>query len=328
MSDKTVFYKDRPISSSTITDFYTRLNVLRSLGGLGGYTVFNPQGSALSPSNVTDIQDKVLATRNALSFLNSISLNAPTTPSSGVVVKAPTNIAKVEKEIGTLESACFTFKGGNRSTFFGTNAGPNTFIFNCPTVKTNRCDSVCGFHCGNVNGTHRQTFCGPNNTSFFSAVTNHSSRHGTFKASVNATFNSSNRTDGRDHTYWLYHSPNAIKSAGKQTVKSGHNRSNFKTFGNKAVHSSNKTGVHSSFKSSVKCAANNSAFQGANFAPNFSTVQFFCFTNRGTVNETVNASVCSSVHSSFFQTVHSQNWNFTINYRVNHGVFRVEGIDF
>lgn len=329
---KTVFYKGNPVQGSTIADFYQRLNVLRGLGNLGNLTVFNPAGQNIKPSDISSVQTNIINTKNALSFLSSVNISSftPTTPTSGTLISAGTNVAKIEKEIGTLESACFTFKNGNRSTFFGNNATANTYCSTfCQTIHSTVRASVHNSFCSAVNTTHKSGFCSTVNSSFFSSVTSHSAKHITFNGTHHGTFHSSVRSSGKSYHYWLFHSGNGFCSAGKQDYKSQHNSSHYKTNGTKTSHhSSYKGSHHAGFFSSVKNAANFGTFHQANYTPNFATNQLFCVTNHGTFFQTVKSNHCTAFKNTNLSVVHTNNFAFNVNFKTNHSTFRVEFIDF
>lgn len=329
---KTVFYRGTSVKGSTIADFYNRLNVLRGLGGLGSLTVFNPVGQNIKPSDISTVQNNVINTKNALSFLSSVNISSftPTTPTSGTFISAGTNVAKIEKEIGILESACFTFKNGNRSTFFGSNATTNTYCSTfCQTIHSTVRSAVHYSFCSSVNTTHRSGFCSTVHSSFFSSVTSHSAKHITFKGTHHGTFNSSVRSSGKSYHYWLFHSGNGFCSAGKQDFKSSHNSSHYKTNGTKTSHhSAFKGSHHAGFFSSVKNAANFGTFNKTNYTPNFSTNQLFCVTNYGTFFQTVKSNHCTAFKNTNLSTVHTNNFAFNVNFKTNHSTFKVEFIDF
>lgn len=335
MADKTVFYKDRPIQGNTIADFYSRLNALRALGGLSAYTVFNPSGSKTVGTDVSTTQSKILETKNALSFLSSINISSftPTTPTAGSIMIATSNIAKEEKEIGILESACFTFRSGNRSTFHGNNFTQDVNKNICATFHSSNNSTFHSAKCSTVHGTFHATHGAKcttvhsgNNVTFHSAngaqcatvhatfnVTNHANKHATFHSQKTATahssfnkakhgtFNSSNRKSGKDHHYWLFHASNSFCSAGKQTNKTSHNTKHYTSNGHTTFHSAKKSTVHGTFFSTNGCVTN--------FAAKCATVH----SNKNVTFHSAKTAICSAhnaaknaaFHTAFCTTVHS-----------------------
>lgn len=289
MADKTVFYKDLKINASTISNLYTRLNALRSLGGKTALTVVNPVDDKIVPSIVSNLQTQVLNTKNALTFLSSVNISSftPTTPTAGTKIVATQNIAKIEKEVGLLESACFTFNSGFRGTHHGSN-----FTSSADVVKTTH-----GTHHSSKNGTHHASHCS----------TVHSSKRGTRFAEKNVTFNSGNRSSGKDHHYWLFHSGNSFCSGGKQTNKGSHNTSHYVSFGKVTHHAPHNA---------------------TNFGTRFATVGATNTTHHANKDTTVHASVNTTVHSSKNVNVFTTNFNHAVAFKANHGTFKVEGLDF
>ena len=98
MADRTVTYKGKKISASTIKDFYQRLNALRALnGGNTSITVVTPSGN-IYPSVISNTFSNILSTKSALTFLASVNIASfnPVTPTVGIVAKTPENISRLE----------------------------------------------------------------------------------------------------------------------------------------------------------------------------------------------------------------------------------------
>jgi hypothetical protein len=78
------------------------------------------QDTQLTPSQIASVYSSILSTKNAISFLQNINLQAKFNGvSTGDVVLATKSVAMLEHNIGQLENACGSYFAANRSGYSG-----------------------------------------------------------------------------------------------------------------------------------------------------------------------------------------------------------------
>lgn len=104
-------FRSEPIAAATITDFYNRLNSIRSRHGLSSYSVPNLQNNLTLPSQISTLYSNITNTNNSISFSAPYAISV----SQGSVEEGLT-MSKIEKDIGSAEGIC-VHKTTNRNSY-------------------------------------------------------------------------------------------------------------------------------------------------------------------------------------------------------------------
>lgn len=151
---KTVTYKNKLIDDAVITDFYDRLNALRTWAGVSNLTPPTLNTTIRAAQVKTDLQSAITSTKSAVSFLTGFTLiyDAPDATAgnkihAGVFQNAAgTTVSRAERNIGDMEAVCRAFKSSDNSGFntaFWSTDGSTCSGFNSSFWSTNNSSNAC-----------------------------------------------------------------------------------------------------------------------------------------------------------------------------------------
>lgn len=179
-TSKTVTYKNSIINASVMTDFYTRLNALRTAGGVSALSIPTFQNNTITAAQVkTDLQSAINSTKSAVSFLSGFTLiyGAPDATAGNIIHAgvfqnaAGTTVARAERNIGDMEAVCRAFYSTNLSGYHSANFSafhsPNNAIGNSSFWSTNNSSNAV---LGNSSfWSTNCTFCGAHGGGYYTA---------------------------------------------------------------------------------------------------------------------------------------------------------------
>lgn len=312
-TDKTVSFKDTIISASTIDDFYSRLNSIRTKHSIGTVAIPTTSGFTL-PSQIKAVYDTILSTKSAISFLNSITLKTNfSNVSAGDIMIAPTSVSILEQNIGQLEnSMCLSY-------FNSKNAGHTSSTSNTANHVTkftpNENKITFSAHTASVNHSSKRTTFHESNTKFV-----HSANHSTHNAPF---WKGANRSDSSDATFKPHHF-----SGGSTSHKGYKGTYGFCPSGTCGCHqvtkkNSNFSGFNKSFCNGKK-TANFVHVHTGNFTPNYGSNKVANKSpNHSPVKDVNNTSTFGTVFSSNKVANYAEN---TLTRVATWGVYKVEGL--
>ena len=121
-STVTKIYKELPLQAATITDFYNRINAVRSIHGKSTYTVPSFTSVKALFSHLTDVNNKIIQTANEIG--SSYGFNGATSQNAKI---SGLDASKNEANLGKyLENKCY-HNSGNFTAVYESVFNPSAF---------------------------------------------------------------------------------------------------------------------------------------------------------------------------------------------------------